>query len=388
MEDYRDYKPYLPQSWPYAKKSEAGEPYQRPGFDHLAPGSPDYIDHPSQAPGGIHPFPDKLHVICVLENPLRWRSRYWNYQAFENMVEKAGGILYTVEVAFGDRPFEITSPQHPRHLQLRTYAELLHKENAINLGVAKLFPAWWRKLAWIDADIQFTRPDWCQETLQLLEHYDFLQMFVSAIDLGPKQEIVDINDGFIWHEWQLMGKLGPDVDLSKRPTPGRFGYGYQAKKGFKLWHPGLCWAARRRAFEDVGGLMDWVMGGSADHYMALALYNQLDITYLNLKDFSDGYRRPCYEWQHRADRYIRQNVGFMDETVLHSWHGPKQKRQYLSRANFLAKTRFDPVHHLKRDWQGLYQLHDDGSRNFIQIRDGLRYYARLRDEDSREIYKP
>ena len=51
----------------------------------------------------IHTFPDKLHVVTMLENPLRWRSRYWNYWMFERECAAAGAILYTAEVAFGGR---------------------------------------------------------------------------------------------------------------------------------------------------------------------------------------------------------------------------------------------------------------------------------------------
>jgi len=32
-------------------------------------------------------------------------------------------------------------------------------------------------VAWIDADVEVQPSDWAQETLQLLQHYDVLQMF-------------------------------------------------------------------------------------------------------------------------------------------------------------------------------------------------------------------
>ena len=67
-----------------------------------------FVDHPSQARPGIHALPDRLHVVTMLENPLRWHSRYWNYWMFERECEAAGAILYTAEVAFGERHFEVT----------------------------------------------------------------------------------------------------------------------------------------------------------------------------------------------------------------------------------------------------------------------------------------
>jgi len=76
-------------------------------------GSP-FIDHPSHGRGGIQPFPDRLHVLAMLENPLRWRARYRNYWMFQRQIETSGAILYTCEIAFGGRDFEITEPNNPR----------------------------------------------------------------------------------------------------------------------------------------------------------------------------------------------------------------------------------------------------------------------------------
>jgi len=123
------------------------------GFEHFPEDCLEYIDHPSHHKSGIHSLHDRLYVVTVVFNPLRLRSRMWNYWTFQNMVEKAGGILYTVEVAFADREFEITESGNPRHLQLRARdnAEIWLKENALNLLIERL-PSDWKYVAWIDAD--------------------------------------------------------------------------------------------------------------------------------------------------------------------------------------------------------------------------------------------
>ena len=48
----------------------------------------------------------------------------------------------------------------------------------------------------------------------------------------------------------------------------------------------------------------------------------------------------------------------------------------------LAEIGFDPLRHLKKDASGLWQLHDDGSESFVQLRDKMRMIARDRNEDS------
>ena len=164
---------------------------------HARCGCASCIDHPSQARPGIHVLPEKLYVVTMLENPLRWRSRYWNYWMFERQCEAAGAILYTAEVAFGARHFEVTQADHPRHLQLRTKDEIWHKENALNLMIQRL-PAEAKYIAWIDSDVTFARPDWAQETLQLLQHYDVLQMFSHAQDVGPNYEPLTTTPEFLY----------------------------------------------------------------------------------------------------------------------------------------------------------------------------------------------
>src|SRR6185312_15440002 len=130
---------------------------------------------------------ETLHVVTAISNTNRYRSRYELYREFEPYVLNSGGDLYTVEMAFGDRPHEVTVRTNPKHLQLFSSTELWHKENMINLGVARL-PSDWKYVAWIDADVSFTRHDWVKETLHQLQHYDVVQMFEDAYDLAPPRD--------------------------------------------------------------------------------------------------------------------------------------------------------------------------------------------------------
>ena len=331
------------------------------------------IDHPSQARPGIHVLPERLHVVTMLENPLRWRSRYWNYWMFERECEAAGAILYTAEVAFGERHFEVTQAGNPRHLQLRTASEIWHKENALNLLMQRL-PTEAKYVAWIDADVKFSRPDWAQETLQLLQHYDVLQMFSHAQDVGPDYEPLTTTPGFLY-KW-----------VTDRPSPHepafmeeKAAYGYYSVHSGQFWHPGFAWAAKRSALEKVGMLIDHAILGQGDWHMASALVGQVQRSLYS--GYSPAYIRRCREWQERAEMYIRRNVGYLPGLVNHLFHGAKRDRSYDQRWKFLAQAGYDPERDLKKDWQGLHQLTD---RSVI-LRDGIRQYARTRKEDSTEV---
>ena len=59
--------------------------------------------------------PDKLsdpvYVVTTVFNPIRFNSRWRLYNKFAHHVAASGGVLYTAEVALGDRDFAVTTPQ-------------------------------------------------------------------------------------------------------------------------------------------------------------------------------------------------------------------------------------------------------------------------------------
>ena len=52
-------------------------------------------------------------------------------------------VLHIGELAYGNRPFEVTRSDDPNAVQLRTTSEMWHKENVLN-RVVQNFPAEWR----------------------------------------------------------------------------------------------------------------------------------------------------------------------------------------------------------------------------------------------------
>lgn len=309
----------------------------------------------------------KLHVIVVVTNAIRFKSRYRLYQEFEQKLLKNNQIvLWTTEIAFGDRPFAVTEPGNPHHIQLRSYEELWHKENLINVALAHMTRQTpdWEYVAWIDADIEFLRPDWANETLHQLQHYMMVQMWTHAIDLGPNGETLATHVSFL-HQYQ-------------RGKP--YCYGGNNAKYHEHWHPGYAWAARREAIDSVGGLIDTALLGAGDNHMAHALIGKLDFT--TDKGLHPNYFKHLSIWQDRCERFIRRDVGYVDGTILHFWHGKKKDRRYHDRWKILVDNQFNPDWDLKRDAQGLWQLTDHGDLRSIHLRDQVRHYFRSRNEDS------
>lgn len=310
-----------------------------------------------------------FYVITMVSNPVRYKSRYNLYKKFEAEMALAGAKLITVELAFGARPFEITQPGNPWHLQLRTEEELWHKENALNVGIeylSQIAPGW-QQVGWIDADIQFVRKDWMVETVHQLQHYQFVQMWQNAIDLGPDGQALQTHYSFMY---QYL-----------RGAP--YCYKGPASQYYEMWHPGYAWAANRQAIDFVGQLIDSAILGAGDNHMAHALIGKLDGTLA--KGLHPNYIKKLELWQDQAERYVRRDVGYVPGTLLHGWHGKKKDRKYHDRWKILVENQYDPYRDLKTDVQGLHQLVDHGDLRSIKFRDDLRRYFRCRHEDSIDL---
>lgn len=302
---------------------------------------------------------DKFYVLTSHFNPWRYKARTKLYHEFAEYVQKSGGILYTVELALGERPYEVTDPTNPRHLQLRSHHEMWHKERMLNLLCQRL-PQNWYYAAWIDADIRFARTDWVQETTQLLQHYKVLQMFSQAQNLHPNYESTSyLRKGFI-KAWVDGDSLG-------------------ASEYYGLPHPGFAWAMRKDGWNELGGLIDTAILGSADLHMARALVG--DVTIGLPKGISPGYIETLQLWKDRADRNVRQNVGCMDGLVYHYWHGKRVDRRYNDRWKILVEEQYDSELDIYPDWQGLYKF---SGRN-PKLRYRIRQYLSSRNEDSIDL---
>lgn len=327
-----------------------------------------FISHVSAGHHREHFKPSDLHVITAITNPVRYRSRYELYRKFADRVRGAGATLWTAEGAFGERPHEITSHDDPYHLQLRTPAEVWHKENLQNLLLHRL-PHDWKYVACVDADTFFVRPDWAIETIQQLQHHAVVQMWTECVDVSPNYTIVaDANGGE-----RLPGMV---AQYRRGCSWGREPYGR---------HPGHCgyaWAYRRDALEELGGLIDFSVCGANDHHMARGLIGNI-LDSINAAS-SPGLKHALWVWGERAKK-LRRNVGVVDGLIFHHWHGRKANRQYKDRWKILVESQFDPAIDIKRDWQGVYQLNDDGSDRMVRLRDDLRGYFRSRNEDSIDV---
>jgi hypothetical protein len=300
---------------------------------------------------------DLLHVVTAIANPQRWASRVRLYREFERHMLASGVNLTVVECAYGDRPFELAGTPSVRHVPVQARTMAWVKENLLNIGITRL-PASAKYIAWIDADIFFRRSDWAAETVHALQFYDVVQPWSDCYDLGPHGEHVQLHRGFC-RQWRDCKPIGnPYATFA---------------------HPGYAWAATRQALEWLGGLIETAALGAADHHMATALIGRVEKSIPD--SLSAGYRRPLLAWQRRAQQHVAGNIGALDGTIEHFWHGAKKLRRYVERWDVLARYQFDPETDLRRNTYGVLEL----SGNKPELRRAIEGYFRQRDEDSNSI---
>ena len=302
---------------------------------------------------------DLLHVVTCVANPIRWQSRVKLYRQFERHMLDSGVRLTTVECQYGERPFECAGTPGVAHVGVRAKTVLWTKEALINLGMQRLPPDW-AYVAWIDADVFFRRPDWAAETVQALQQYDVVQPWSDCYDLGPDDEHLQTHRSFA----RLVHEGKPIVP--------------SGKPGYEFAHPGYAWAATRQAMDWTGGLIEAAMG-AGDHHMALALVGRV-------RESVPGGIHPNYlaallHWQDRAERHIAGNLGCVPGTIEHRWHGPKDRRGYVSRWDILTRHGFDPLVDVKRNTFGVPEL----AGNKPQLRRDVDRYFRSRSEDANSL---
>lgn len=332
-----------------------------------------------------------LHVAACYSNPFRWRTRRELANDFRRHM---GGLpnveLHLIELAYGERPFDIANPElYPADIALRTSAELFHKENILNLAIQR-FPPGWKYGAIVDADFHFTRHDIALETIHQLQHYDWVQMFSSYLNVSGEtspgkghRPIGSPTNGFAYGYVNNGSRLPPGYD-------GGWAEPYPTSGSAMPWigSPGGAWAFRRESFDAVGGLIDRCILGSGDWYMAFGLSGSVaDVNVeRRLGKRAEAYRSEYFEyikaWQTRAAAEIQGNIGYVDSFALHHYHGPLQARGYATRDDILIENAYSPIHDVHPDRQGVLQLYN---RAKPELRKAIRRYFLERSEDNPHV---
>lgn len=292
--------------------------------------------------------PEYLYVILPYFNYCGFKRRRELFVQFMNEIMYLKNIRIIVSELSGPVPL----PKLPvwRHLTFPQGNTLWIKENLVNIAVPKEA----RYIAWIDADITFLNKNWVQDTLDELQTNDVVQLWRTAINMGPSGECIKTDKSF---GYMLMGSGTPWISTDK--------YGF--------WHPGYAWACTQSAWYKMGGLIDWAILGSGDRHMAMAFTGRvLDSAPGNIHP---NYKKLLVDFQSNVRDF---RISWVEGTIVHHWHGSFENRKYKERWEILTKNDFDPLKDTGITKSGLVQLSASGRR----LEKALSKYFLDRREDS------
>ena len=283
----------------------------------------------------IRQRPSPLYVILPYFNFVGFKRRRDLFIQFVERYAKTPGLRLVVSEALGPAPL----PRLPvfKHVTFQSDSHVWIKENLINLAV-KSFPSDWKYVAWIDADLEFLNQNWVRDTIKELQDADVVQMWRTAVNLGPHGESLKIDKSFAY---MFVGS----------------GTAWTASDKYGFWHPGYAWACTRAAFKKMGGLPDWAILGSGDRHMAMSLaglgqHSCPGTIHENYKMMLKLYERGLKNFK----------VSWVDGTIVHFWHGSFADRRYRERWDILIKNAFDPFEDIGYTDEGLVQLTGRGKR--------------------------
>jgi hypothetical protein len=274
---------------------------------------------------------ESLPVILVCYNYAGYASRYAGVRAAQARFAATSAVtVYTVELAYGDAPFRVTSGADPRHWQVRLRGTddeppLWHKLNLVNVAVARLLPRNWRAFCFVDSEVVFANATWAQDTLRafMSGSFDVLQPFSHVSAYGSN----------------YVSVAAREVGL----------------EGSNATHAGYAWAVTRGAFDAMGGLYDRTVTGGDDSVTALAFAGEAGKVYYEATWGRLGTTAMTHDWY--ADiaalrsRTRGFRVGAVPGTISHIEHGRLDDKGYVLMMK-LGRL-LEPRRHLQYNSDGL-----------------------------------
>lgn len=299
-------------------------------------------------------FKNDIAAITCFFNPAGFKTNLKNYRQFKAYMQQIGCPMYSVELAFGDKPFELEPDEFT--WQIRTNDVMWHKERLLNL-LSRRLPEHFTKIIWTDCDLVWPdQPDWFVHTSRLLDRYKIVQPFSVAEYMTPHGAVEFFKEGVI--------------SVQK-----------QHRDPFDFWqhHPGFVWAARREFFTKFG-LYDKPILGAGDAYMAFTFLGDPRKV---LDRYTDQFSM-CKElvidymkWAEPVANYVAGQVSFVATKVQHQWHGSRKERRYHERMGLIKD--FTPARDLALDSNGLWAWSEQVKPEFKMA---LKNYFSARNEDS------
>jgi hypothetical protein len=326
--------------------------YRHQSLDHFAAIVDAAIEDAESSLGPPVPI-NSLAVIACYFNPCHYAKPRENFKRFADGIRGAKLPLHAIELAFDDDEFETDAEFKVRGDSNRH--KLWQKERLLNMVIQRVGHQY-DALAWIDADVMLTRPSWANDAMKLLSRYPVIQLFRLAHDLHPDKR---------------MTKHRPSM-ASVWPAP--------KARDPNATHPGFAWAGRSDWLLKYG-LEDQMVVGGGDCTTMRAL--QADVgTGPALpfdRDMSPQWKAAYRRWAEPLAKEINGRIGFLDQSIVHLWHGTAKDRHYVDRWAYVQD--YDPATDTYTDETGLIAWTDHAIEHKPDMVRKIADYFSLRNED-------
>ncbi len=329
-----------------------------------------------------------MAVVCCYFNNAGYESRLRNYVAFSDGLQATGLHLLTIELAFGDEPYQLETG-YGETLHLRSSDVMWQKERLLNIGISRLLDRGFKKIIWLDADIILDEPEiWAWQVAAVLEKSLLCQVFSDVVIDTSKGAPSYLMTSSVKH-WMESGQV---FEQPSRWPSRRY------PLGLPRGNPGFGWAARADLLQEhplydraiVGGGDSLVFAASCGaHRSTSRAASQLFTAPLPR---CPACRRQCDSPELRSDYLdwadgwhdaVKGQLTYVDHPIRHLYHGDLADRGYQQRRGYLLRHSFAPSRDLELNNDDCWVWKSSNS----DLRRDVLHYLSTRKEDGPVLLK-
>lgn len=306
---------------------------------------------------------DNFWGLTTFFNPAKYKNKAENYRIFRENSKRQGLRLLCVELAFNNDEFELTENDADILIQVRSNSVMWQKERLLNIGLKNL-PENCDKVTWLDCDIIFKNDNWIKETCELLGKYTIVQpySFVAKLKKGLDKEDAR-NFPFGFDDGNFSHGIAHSIGCSRETI-------IDSQNFSIIGNVGYAWAARRE-FLDACGFYDKSIMGANDTILAYALYGKKYDKLLRL--YPGKLLKDVEDYIKKVFSFVRGDCYYLNDIILHVWHGDYMNRGYKTREGVFERYDFDPYEDIKLNEDECWEwasdkkkIHDEAKNYFFE----------------------
>ncbi|MBO9684775.1 MAG: hypothetical protein J7502_19245 [Flavisolibacter sp.] len=272
----------------------------------------------------------KLIAITTYFNPCLYSNRIKNFRIFRSHLAVP---LMAVELSFTGN-FELKDGDADYLYRLNGDTVIWQKERLLNTLIDHI-PEEYDYVAWLDCDVIISAKDWPDQAIQKLKDHQLVQLFSNFVDLPNGDFFFENNESSFaersGYAISFLKAAAMDSAEDFRPlTSGRL-----RKAAF-----GLAWASTVSLLKKYG-FYDAMIIGSGDRALACAAFGQFE-DLLFVGKMNEHRSHHYLQWAIPFHNEVKHNVGYLDTTLYHLWHGEISDRNYVQRHEAFSKFDFNP----------------------------------------------